>query len=286
LKRDYKTGQVWDTGHRLLREKAQSGLHTGIPSVDSAIARIVEDFKIDDPGAYLLCNRSRDGRAFIAPHQHDFWSATFSFGAPRVFLLDRMPLVLEDGDVLIFGNQRHSVPKMLEPNPCGERISLSLFWHPSWRTDCDYSEYQLERWCAEREQDEVWAATRASATEMLCAQGFDLVSVILALNDAKDDVNEAAAVLLAKVPAVSMISPLDDAEKDGDEAATASLPKPTSGGRWRRTKSSAVSYYTQPMPDGDTTTFTTEAQQTWNAGSNAQGVVMSTKPKWRWKTAE
>jgi hypothetical protein len=125
LKRDYATGQVHDTGHRLLRERASCGLYLGVPSVDRAIGRVVKDFKIDDPAAYLLCNYYKDGRAFIAPHQHDFWSATFSFGEPRVFLLDQKPLLLQDGDVLIFGSQRHSVPKM--PNVKKERISLSLF---------------------------------------------------------------------------------------------------------------------------------------------------------------
>ena len=41
-------------------------------------------------------------------------------------LLDKRPLILQEGDVLIFGSQRHSVPKM--SNCLGERISLSLFW--------------------------------------------------------------------------------------------------------------------------------------------------------------
>merc|ERR1712118_562215 len=124
------TGEVWDTGHRLLREKASCGLHTGIPLVDNAIAKVVEEYTIDDPGAYLLCNRYRDGQAFIAPHQHDFWSATFSFGADRVFMLDQCPLLLRSGDVLVFGSQRHSVPKFKNG---GDRISVSLFWHPDWR---------------------------------------------------------------------------------------------------------------------------------------------------------
>lgn len=195
LKRDYYTGEVWDTGHRLLREKASCGLHTGIPLVDNAIAKIVEEYTIDDPGAYLLCNRYKDGRAFIAPHQHDFWSATFSFGAPRVFLLDKRPLILQEGDVLIFGSQRHSVPKM--SNCLGERISLSLFWYPNWRSDCGYENEQVRRWQMESEAEALWAATRASFVEMLSQLGFDLDIIISALDDAADDVDVAATKLLA-----------------------------------------------------------------------------------------
>jgi len=194
LKRDYDTGEVWDTGHRLLREKASCCLRTGVPVVDAAIASIIEEYEIDDPGAYLLCNRYKDGRAFIAPHQHDFWSATFSFGASRVFILDQMDLILQDGDVLIFGSQKHSVPKM--PNSIGERISLSLFWYPNWRSYCSYTEEQLNQWQMESEAEALWAAQRASSVDMLSQLGFNLDVIVPALNHYSDDFDAAMDTLL------------------------------------------------------------------------------------------
>lgn len=195
LKRDYDTGEVWDTGHRLLREKASCGLRTGVPVVDTAIMNIVEEYNIDDPGAYLLCNRYKDGRAFIAPHQHDFWSATFSFGSPRVFILDKRDLILQDGDVLIFGSQKHAVPKM--PNCPGERISVSLFWYPNWRSDCNYTDEQLTQWQLESEAEAMWAAQRASSVDMLSELGFKLDVIVSALNSSSDDLDAAMDTLLA-----------------------------------------------------------------------------------------
>lgn len=236
LKRDYVTGEVWDTGHRLLREKASCALHTGVPVVDAAIAQIVDEYQIDDPGAYLLCNRYADGRAFIAPHQHDFWSATFSFGAPRVFILGNSTLILQDGDVLVFGSQRHSVPKM--PKHCGERISLSLFWHPNWRADCGYTEEQIQRWHRDNEDGAMWAAKRTSSVEMLSQLGFGVDTIIAALNDSADDVDAAAIALLAETNCTKTEYPGDNADDPGQTSTepdvadlTAPLLKPKN--RWR-----------------------------------------------------
>lgn len=215
LRRDYETGEVTDTGARLLREKSVCGLRVGVPSVDRAIAAVVKAFRIDDPGAYILANRYKDGRAFIAPHQHDFWSATFSFGAPRMFLLDQRPLLLEDGDVLIFGSQRHTVPKM--PKLQEERISLSLFWYPNWRADCDYSDAQLAAWRDAELQDAEYAALRESAVTALTEMGFGEAEAVCALCKNGDDVDLAAAALVAENP------------------PKAAKPKGTKGGsRWKK----------------------------------------------------
>eukprot|EP00928_Gymnodinium_smaydae_P018976 TRINITY_DN17237_c0_g1_i1.p1 TRINITY_DN17237_c0_g1~~TRINITY_DN17237_c0_g1_i1.p1 ORF type:complete len:386 (-),score=69.64 TRINITY_DN17237_c0_g1_i1:428-1585(-) len=232
LKRDYATGKIWDTGHKLLRERCSCGLQTGVPSVDRAIAQLVQDYAIDDPGAYLLCNRYKDGRSFIAPHQHDFWSATFSFGAPRVFLLDKQALVLNDGDVLIFGSQRHSVPKM--PHCKEERISLSLFWYPNWRSECDYSDDKVESWQASSDEDALWAARRAENVERLANFGFSEASSVLALSEAYEDVDVAAEALLRG--AHSSLEEIQRTETALSEDTKSDTPVPSSKakGRWRR----------------------------------------------------
>lgn len=238
LKRDYETGEVWDTGRKLLREKAVSSLQTGVPAVDAAITQIVDIFGIDDPGAYLLCNKYKDGRSFIAPHQHDFWSATFSFGASRIFLLDKQPILLEDGDVLVFGSQRHSVPKQLDPRQSGERVSLSLFWYPAWRVQTRFSgiadsgdgRAELAAWRrANGDMRAEWAAKRASAVDSLREiTGCDLASVVCALNSTNDDLDEALTLLLAKRPSTQR-----SAVTNSGRSPEADPLKP-SRSRWRK----------------------------------------------------
>jgi len=131
-KRNYETGEVTITNVASNRQDCTfPRLRTGIPRLDSVLQRIKEDYEINDPGAYLMCNWYPDGNTNIAPHQHDFWSAILSFGESRVFTLDWQPLLLGDGDLLVFGTQRHSVPKM--PSVKSGRLSVAIFWYPERR---------------------------------------------------------------------------------------------------------------------------------------------------------
>lgn len=128
-KRNYETGEVTITSIASSRQDCSfPTLMTGVPRVDEAVQRVCQEFDICDPGAYLLCNWYPDGNTNIASHQHDFWSAILCFGAPRVFMLDNQPLLLGDGDLLVFGTQKHSVPKM--PEVQDGRISVCIFWYP------------------------------------------------------------------------------------------------------------------------------------------------------------
>mmetsp|Transcript_120495 Transcript_120495/g.239827 ORF Transcript_120495/g.239827 Transcript_120495/m.239827 type:complete len:394 (-) Transcript_120495:206-1387(-) len=132
-KRNYETGEVTITSTASSRQDCSfpPGLRTGLPHLDEVLAKMRDDFKIEDPGAYVLCNWYLDGNTSIAPHQHDFWSAILSFGASRIFLLDGQPILLAHGDLLVFGTQRHSVPKM--PQVEEGRISVCIFWYPERR---------------------------------------------------------------------------------------------------------------------------------------------------------
>merc|ERR1712187_808757 len=56
------------------------------------------------------------------------WSAILSFGASRVFPVDGVPILLGEGDLLVFGTQRHGVPKM--PAVKEGRVSIAIFWYP------------------------------------------------------------------------------------------------------------------------------------------------------------
>jgi hypothetical protein len=128
-KRNYATGEVTVTSIASSRQDCSfAGLQTGLPQLDEVLEKVRKDLNIEDPGAYLMCNWYLDGNTNIASHQHDFWSAILSFGAPRIFLLDGQPILLGHGDLLVFGTQRHSVPKM--PAVQDGRISVCIFWYP------------------------------------------------------------------------------------------------------------------------------------------------------------
>lgn len=138
-KRNYTTGEVTITNVASSRQDCTfPTLRTGIARLDSVLQRIKAEYQIHDPGAYLICNWYPDGNTSIAPHQHDFWSAILSFGASRVFTLDWEPLLLGEGDLLVFGTQRHSVPKMRSVE--AGRLSVAIFWYPERRkADASFS---------------------------------------------------------------------------------------------------------------------------------------------------
>eukprot|EP00933_Yihiella_yeosuensis_P056288 TRINITY_DN55394_c0_g1_i1.p1 TRINITY_DN55394_c0_g1~~TRINITY_DN55394_c0_g1_i1.p1 ORF type:complete len:273 (-),score=36.10 TRINITY_DN55394_c0_g1_i1:160-864(-) len=128
-KRNYQTGEVTVTNIASSRQDCSyRGLHTGIPRLDKVLQRLQKELNITDPHAYLLNNFYPDGNTSIAPHQHDFWSAILSLGESRVFTLDGDPILLGDGDVIVFGTQRHGVPKM--PAVTEGRVSIAIFWYP------------------------------------------------------------------------------------------------------------------------------------------------------------
>lgn len=194
LKRDYASGAVRDSGIRVERQRCSpKGLRTGVPCVDEALRRIQAEFNVDDPGAYLLCNRYPDGRASIAPHQHDFCSATLVIGAPRAFVLDDRSLELRGGDVLVFGSQRHSVPRV--SHAAGERVSVSLFWYPEWLPDW-YGSERIAAWAIENEEADRWAAQRAVDVQSLQSMGFSEAAALAALDEEADNLDAAVARLV------------------------------------------------------------------------------------------
>jgi len=134
-RRDYGTGDLAITDTAANRQDCMcAGMRTGIQRLDAVLERMKRDFKIEDPHVHLVNNWYPDGRASIGAHSHDHWSAILSLGAPRLFILDDKPILVADGDVIIFGTQRHSLPKM--PDVRDGRISVGMFWYPEKRPAC------------------------------------------------------------------------------------------------------------------------------------------------------
>jgi hypothetical protein len=101
------------------------------PRLDKLVKDVVEDFCLPDPfiERYTVkMNWYPDGFARVSPHRHDNWTLLLSLGAPRVLSVDRASVLMEDGDIILFGTQSHGVPEM--PACTGGRLSLVLMFSP------------------------------------------------------------------------------------------------------------------------------------------------------------
>jgi len=118
-------------------QNAKDGVIPGrLPKLDKLIQRVMVEQGIDDrvlkrPGLLWY----PDGNSDAIVHRHEAWTALMSFGSPRILTIDGQPVLLRDGDLIIFGTQRHGVPKM-----CGEgstfdeyggRMSVVMFFMPT-----------------------------------------------------------------------------------------------------------------------------------------------------------
>jgi len=110
-------------------------LRSGIEKLDSILESVQASLEIADPTARLLLNKYSSGRAKIGEHEHDFWSAILSFGASRVMFIEKQPVVLHDGDLLVLGTHRHGIPK--QPKIQQGRISVAIFYRPEKTLEID-----------------------------------------------------------------------------------------------------------------------------------------------------
>jgi len=101
------------------------------PRFDKLVQDLVKDFCLPDPWIErytVKMNWYPDGLARVSPHRHDNWTLLLSLGSPRVLTVDRANVLMEDGDVILFGTQSHGVPEM--PSCAGGRLSLVLMFSP------------------------------------------------------------------------------------------------------------------------------------------------------------
>eukprot|EP00928_Gymnodinium_smaydae_P038497 TRINITY_DN26547_c0_g1_i1.p1 TRINITY_DN26547_c0_g1~~TRINITY_DN26547_c0_g1_i1.p1 ORF type:complete len:556 (+),score=52.03 TRINITY_DN26547_c0_g1_i1:41-1669(+) len=104
------------------------------PRFDALVADLVRDFALPDPlvaGYTVKMNWYPDALARVSPHRHDNWTLLLSLGSPRVLTVDRARVLMEDGDVILFGTQSHGVPEMLSCE--GGRLSVVLMFAPDAR---------------------------------------------------------------------------------------------------------------------------------------------------------
>lgn len=105
-------------------------------ALDDLVFKVVHDFNLPDPGATyggtarytVKMNWYPDGMAQVTDHRHDNWTILVSLGSPRVLNVDYARVSMEDGDVIVFGTQKHGVP-VAAPSQ-GGRLSLVFMFAP------------------------------------------------------------------------------------------------------------------------------------------------------------
>lgn len=100
----------------------------GSARLDVVLQRAAAVANIRDPCAHVFLNRYESGCVTCPQHRHDFWTCMLSLGADRVALVEHRPLLLRNGDLLVFGTQAHGLPAM--PDVSGRRISVVVFYYP------------------------------------------------------------------------------------------------------------------------------------------------------------
>merc|ERR1719389_1432374 len=120
-------------GNQIAKDGLVPDKYSGL---DRLTQKLLSEYSIDDrvlkrPGMLWY----PDGTASAIEHRHEAWTALMSFGAPRILTIDNHPVLLRDGDLIIFGTQRHGVPRMCKEDSTfqeyGGRMSAVFFFMPT-----------------------------------------------------------------------------------------------------------------------------------------------------------
>lgn len=97
--------------------------------VSQLITEALKIVKVPHTGASVLdgiyLNWYRNGADFTPMHKHDTCQLIISLGASRTLKVGNRDIVMKNGDICIFGQSLHGVPK--EPLQTEGRISIAVF---------------------------------------------------------------------------------------------------------------------------------------------------------------
>lgn len=126
-----------------------------VPRLDALVSKIHQKVKISDPNHGAGMYWFSDGDASVGSHRHVFWSARVALGAERIMMVDKTPILMQEGDLVVIGPQRHGVPSM--PDVSDGSLRISVPFRPAEAAGD-------EAWTEEEEVDEL---------ETLRSMGFD-----------------------------------------------------------------------------------------------------------------
>ena len=140
---------------KMMTMKSASYQRSVVPRLDLLVQKIHQQVGIQDPDHGAAMYWFSDGDASVGSHRHVFWSARVALGAERIMMVDKVPILMQEGDLIVIGPQRHGVPTMPEISEGSLRISVpftpqkrdSKHVHqaPSAQTE-DAEEEDDERW--------------------------------------------------------------------------------------------------------------------------------------------
>eukprot|EP00931_Biecheleriopsis_adriatica_P115910 TRINITY_DN91654_c0_g1_i1.p1 TRINITY_DN91654_c0_g1~~TRINITY_DN91654_c0_g1_i1.p1 ORF type:complete len:932 (+),score=255.17 TRINITY_DN91654_c0_g1_i1:34-2796(+) len=231
------------------------------PAFDKLLQKFFSEYGLADRTAGIALNWYPDGDGVLGSHRHDCWTALFSFGHERILTIDKTPLLLQDGDLVIFGTQRHGVPKM--PEVRGGRITVPIFFYPDhlqmkkqWQTLTDPEDPRRSRELtklqanhqlgADMEQIGIMAEpAHLEALSMLLQLGFEEPLALAALRESKFDAEQAAELLLL---AGAAGNPQDALQVEGAMTSMEVSSAASRGSRWasRGKHQNAQGYTSQP----------------------------------------
>jgi len=259
--RDFSTGAShvkYDKEGKMKLQGNQSAKYTkgSSPAFDKMLQKFFSEYGLAERTSGIGLNWYPDGDSVLGSHRHDCWTALFSFGDERILTIDKTPLLLQDCDLVIFGTQRHGVPKM--PEIKGGRITVPIFFYPThmqmkkqWQTLTDPEDPRRSNELAKLQSTHqlgsdvmgqtLWSdPQRSLALEQLLQLGFDLEASRNALQASAFDPEQAAELLLLSGAAdldLDQISGSAEAvlHNDQEEAAPSSSSGPLlRGARWAK----------------------------------------------------
>ena len=92
--------------------------------INQYINDIVETYNLGNVAGFYL-NLYENGEMYTPTHKHESNQIIISLGVSRTLIINSKKYLCQNGDILIFGNQKHGVPK--EIGLKGIRISIASF---------------------------------------------------------------------------------------------------------------------------------------------------------------
>lgn len=133
-------------GNKVAAKRKCASYNGEVPELDAVVSRLCKHLDLEEDLARVFMNWYPDGENVTGNHRHNAWTALLSFGGPRILQVDHKPYVMFDGDLIVFGQQMHGVPKMPDATNEG-RISVVLFFHPT-------EKHMAKQWQTINEEDE------------------------------------------------------------------------------------------------------------------------------------
>ncbi|CAE8656603.1 unnamed protein product, partial [Polarella glacialis] len=216
--RDFSTGAQtvkYDKEGKMKLQGNQGAKYTqgSSPAFDKLLQKFFAEYGLADRTSGIALNWYPDGDGALGSHRHDCWTALFSFGQERILTIDKTPLLLQDSDLVIFGTQRHGVPRM--PEVKGGRITVPIFFYPDnlqmqkqWQTLTDPEDPRKSRELSKLQSTHQLGAAadhkalwvddpgRAAALHQLLQLGFEESVSRAALSASDFDAERAAELLL------------------------------------------------------------------------------------------